>query len=113
MLSASALPAVTPHSARHSLISVLGARAWRGPVAKLTRRMRGDDEAVKALDRAYPERFVTEITDTRPAFVPLLMFPFCTHGGYSDRMRQPYFGHHRGRAIFVLLSADVPPSVSG
>jgi integrase len=61
------LPAVTPHSARHSFISVLQAQGVEvGLVAKLaghksavvtlshyTHAMRGGDEAVKALDRAY------------------------------------------------------------
>jgi integrase len=61
------LPAVTPHSARHSFISVLQAQGVEvGLVAKLAghknavvtlshymHAMRGGDEAVKALDRAY------------------------------------------------------------
>jgi integrase len=61
------LPAVTPHSARHSFISTLQAQGVEvGLVAKLaghknavvtlshyTHAMRGGDEAVKALDRAY------------------------------------------------------------
>jgi len=61
------LPAVTPHSARHSFISVLQAQGVEvGLVAKLaghknavvtlshyTHAMRGGEDAVKALDRAY------------------------------------------------------------
>jgi integrase len=61
------LPTVTPHSARHSFISVLQAQGVEvGLVAKLaghknavvtlshyTHAMRGGEEAVKALDRAY------------------------------------------------------------
>jgi integrase len=61
------LPAVTPHSARHSFISTLQAQGVEvGLVAKLaghknavvtlshyTHAMRGGEEAVKALDRAY------------------------------------------------------------
>ena len=61
------LPAVTPHSARHSFISTLQAQGVEvGLVAKLaghknavvtlshyTHAMRGGEDAVKALDRAY------------------------------------------------------------
>jgi integrase len=61
------LPAVTPHSARHSFISVLQAQGVEvGLVARLaghknavvtlshyTHAMRGGEDAVKALDRAY------------------------------------------------------------
>jgi integrase len=61
------LPAVTPHSARHSFISTLQAQGVEvGLVARLaghknavvtlshyTHAMRGGDDAVKALDRAY------------------------------------------------------------
>jgi integrase len=61
------LPAVTPHSARHSFISTLQAQGIEvGLVAKLaghksavvtlshyTHAMRGGEDAVKALDRAY------------------------------------------------------------
>jgi integrase len=61
------LPLVTPHSARHSFISTLQAQGVEvGLVAKLaghknavvtlshyTHAMRGGDDAVKALDRAY------------------------------------------------------------
>jgi integrase len=61
------LPPVTPHSARHSFISVLQAQGVEvGLVAKLaghksavvtlshyTHAMRGGDEAVKTLDQAY------------------------------------------------------------
>ena len=61
------LPTVTPHSARHSFISVLQAQGVEvGLVAKLaghknavvtlshyTHAMRGGEDAVKALDRAY------------------------------------------------------------
>lgn len=61
------LPAVTPHSARHSFISVLQAQGVEvGLVAKLaghknavvtlshyTHAMRGGEDAVKSLDRAY------------------------------------------------------------
>jgi len=61
------LPPVTPHSARHSFISTLQAQGVEvGLVAKLaghksavvtlshyTHAMRGGDDAVKALDRAY------------------------------------------------------------
>jgi integrase len=61
------LPVVTPHSARHSFISVLQAQGVEvGLVAKLaghknavvtlshyTHAMRGREDAVKALDRAY------------------------------------------------------------
>jgi integrase len=64
------LPAVTPHSARHSFISTLQAQGVEvGLVAKLaghknavvtlshyTHAMRGGEEAVKALDRAYAGR---------------------------------------------------------
>jgi integrase len=67
MLKRLGLPAVTPHSARHSFISVLQAQGVEvGLVAKLaghknavvtlshyTHAMRGGDDAVKALDRAY------------------------------------------------------------
>jgi integrase len=67
MLRSLGLPPVTPHSARHSFISVLQAQGVEvGLVAKLaghksavvtlshyTHAMRGGDEAVKALDRAY------------------------------------------------------------
>jgi integrase len=67
MLRRLGLPAVTPHSARHSFISTLQAQGVEvGLVAKLaghknavvtlshyTHAMRGGDEAVKALDRAY------------------------------------------------------------
>ncbi len=61
------LPPVTPHSARHSFISVLQAQGVEvGLVAKLaghknavvtlshyTHAMRGGEDAVQALDRAY------------------------------------------------------------
>jgi integrase len=61
------LPAVTPHSARHSFISTLQAQGVEvGLVAKLaghknavvtlshyTHAMRGGEDAVKALDQAY------------------------------------------------------------
>ena len=61
------LPAVTPHSARHSFISTLQAQSVEvGLVAKLaghkntvvtlshyTHAVRGGEDAVKALDRAY------------------------------------------------------------
>ena len=61
------LPAVTPHSARHSFISTLQAQGVEvGLVAKLAghknavvtlshhaHAMRGGEDAVKALDRAY------------------------------------------------------------
>ena len=61
------LPAVTPHSARHSFISTLQAQGVEvGLVAKLaghksavvtlshyTHAMRGGEDAVKALDKAY------------------------------------------------------------
>jgi integrase len=61
------LPAVTPHSARHSFISVLQAQGVEvGPVAKLaghknavvtlshyTHAMRGGEVAVQALNQAY------------------------------------------------------------
>jgi integrase len=67
MLKHLRLPAVTPHSARHSFISVLQAQGVEvGLVAKLvghknavvtlshyTHAMRGGDDAVKALDQAY------------------------------------------------------------
>jgi integrase len=67
MLRRLGLPAVTPHSARHSFISVLQAQGVEvGLVAKLaghksavvtlshyTHAMRGGEDAVKALDRAY------------------------------------------------------------
>ena len=67
MLKRLGLPAVTPHSARHSFISVLQAQGVEvGLVAKLaghknpaitlsvyTVAMRGGEDAVKALDRAY------------------------------------------------------------
>jgi integrase len=67
MLKRLGLPPVTPHSARHSFISVLQAQgAEVGLVAKLaghksavvtlshyTHAMRGGEDAVKALDRAY------------------------------------------------------------
>jgi len=67
MLKRLGLPAVTPHSARHSFISVLQAQGVEvGLVAKLaghksavvtlshyTHAMRGGEDAVKALDRAY------------------------------------------------------------
>jgi integrase len=64
MLRRLGLPAVTPHSARHSFISTLQSQV--GLVAKLaghknpavtlsvyTVAMRGGEDAVKALDRAY------------------------------------------------------------
>ena len=61
------LPAVTPHSALHSFISVLQAQGVEVPlVARLaghrneaitlsvySHPMRGGEDAVKALDRAY------------------------------------------------------------
>ena len=67
MLKRLGLPAVTPHSARHSFISTLQAQGVEvGLVAKLaghksavvtlshyTHAMRGGEDAVKALDRAY------------------------------------------------------------
>jgi integrase len=67
MLKRLGLPVVTPHSARHSFISVLQAQGVEvGLVAKLaghksavvtlshyTHAMRGGEDAVKALDRAY------------------------------------------------------------
>ena len=67
MLRRLGLPAVTPHSARHSFISTLQAQGVEvGLVAKLaghksavvtlshyTHAMRGGEDAVKALDRAY------------------------------------------------------------
>jgi integrase len=67
MLKRLGLPAVTPHSARHSFISTLQAQGVEvGLVAKLaghksavvtlshyTLAMRGGEDAVKALDRAY------------------------------------------------------------
>jgi integrase len=67
MLKRLGLPPVTPHSARHSFISVLQAQGIEvGLVAKLaghksavvtlshyTHAMRGGEDAVKALDRAY------------------------------------------------------------
>jgi integrase len=67
MLRRFGLPAVTPHSARHSFISTLQAQGVQvGLVAKLaghksavvtlshyTHAMRGGEDAVKALDRAY------------------------------------------------------------
>ena len=67
MLKRLGLPPVTPHSARHSFISVLQAQGVEvGLVAKLaghksavvtlshyTHAMRGGEDAVKALDRAY------------------------------------------------------------
>ena len=67
MLKRLALPPVTPHSARHSFISVLQAQGVEvGLVAKLaghknavvtlshyTHAMRGGEDAVAALDRAY------------------------------------------------------------
>jgi integrase len=67
MLKRLGLPAVTPHSARHSFISTLQAQGVEvGLVAKLaghksavvtlshyTHAMRGGEDAVKALDKAY------------------------------------------------------------
>jgi integrase len=67
MLKRLGLPAVTPHSARHSFISTLQAQGVEvGLVAKLaghknavvtlshyTHAMRGGEDAVKALDQAY------------------------------------------------------------
>jgi integrase len=67
MLRRLGLPAVTPHSARHSFISTLQAQGVEvGLVAKLaghksavvtlshyTHAMRGGEDAVKALDQAY------------------------------------------------------------
>jgi integrase len=67
MLKRLGLPAVTPHSARHSFISVLQAQGVEvGRVAKLaghknavvtlshyTHAMRGGEDALRALDRAY------------------------------------------------------------
>jgi integrase len=67
MLRRLGLPAVTPHSARHSFISVLQAQGVEvGLVAKLAGHknpavtlsvymvaMRGGEDAAKALDRAY------------------------------------------------------------
>jgi integrase len=67
MLKRLSLPAVTPHSARHSFISTLQAQGVEvGLVAKLaghksavvtlshyTHAMRGGEDAVKALDKAY------------------------------------------------------------
>jgi len=61
------LPSVTPHSARHSFISTLQAQGVEvGLVTKLpghknavvtlsryTHAMRGGEDAVRALDRAY------------------------------------------------------------
>ena len=67
MLKRLGLPPVTPHSARHSFISTLQAQGIEvGLVAKLaghknavvtlshyTHAMRGGEEAVRALDRAF------------------------------------------------------------
>jgi integrase len=75
MLKRRGLPAVTPHSARHSFISTLQAQGVEvGLVAKLaghknavvtlshyTHAMRGGEDAVKALDRAYAGSVISEM----------------------------------------------------